>query len=339
MILLTLLGFVVVGWTVLELGMTTLTVQGAGPLTSRVMQMIWTLCLKLFGRSPRRHTIFAMVGPLLLVLTALTWYVGIWLGWWLIFLGSSDAIVNSSTNEPASAVETLYFAGYTVTTLGLGDFKPSGPGWQFLTAICAANGLLALTLSVTYLVPILSAAVEKRQLALTLHGIGGTPAGILRHAYDGTGFSRLDSVLGSVASQIVGVGQQHLAYPALHYFHSTDSAAALPVRLAAFSEAIDLIASTTPEDKKPNALEIRRCQEAIRSFLASLRTGHIRMADAEPPLPDRDAISQMAIPVTVAEYAQDEAGKIDRRLLHSLVLSDGWRWEDVGSSPPRQPAS
>ena len=329
MVILSVLGAILVVWTIVELGMTTLTARGAGPLTSRAMQRMWQLALLFPGNGERRHALLSFVGPIMLAISALTWFLGFWIGWWLIFLGGDGVIVGSQSKVPASAVETLYFAGYTVTTLGLGDFKPTGPLWQILTAGCAANGLLALTLSVTYLVPVISGAVQKRQLALTIEGIGGTPRGILERCFDGESFASLGSVVATLSPQIITIGQQHLAYPALHYFHSAHPASALPVRLAALSEALELVATAVPEERRPQQLDLLRGRDAIRSFLSSLRSGHMQLAEDEPPRPDRSVVEGFGFEPGGGGFAADEPSRRDRRLFLSLVRRDGWHWRDV----------
>ena len=329
MVILSVLGAILVVWTIVELGMTTLTARGAGPLTSRGMQRIWQLALLCPGSGERRHALLSFAGPVILAITALTWFLGLWIGWWLIFLGGDGVIVGAQNKMPASAVETLYFAGYTITTLGLGDFKPTGPLWQVLTAGCAANGLLALTLSVTYLVPVISAAVQKRQLALTMQGIGGTPRGILERCFDGEGFASLGSVLAALSPQIITIGQQHLAYPALHYFHSAHPGSALPVRLAALSETVELVATAVPENRRPQRLDLLRGRDAMRSFLSSIRSGRIRIAEDEPPRPDRSVAEGFGFEPGGAAFAADEPSRRDRRLLLSLVRCDGWDWDDI----------
>jgi hypothetical protein len=57
---------------------------------------------------------------------------------------------------------------FTLFTLGVGDYRPNGAFWQMLTALCAADGLLTITLSVTYFVPLVSAATRKRQIAASI---------------------------------------------------------------------------------------------------------------------------------------------------------------------------
>ncbi len=329
MILLSLLGAALVAWTIIEIGLTTLTARGAGPLTAWSMQGAWRLALRISDGGERGHRLLSAAGPLILAGSALVWFVGLWLGWWLIFLGGGDGIVNAQTKAPADAVEMLYVAGYTLTTLGLGDFQPSGALWQLLTALCAANGLLALTLSVTYLVPVISAAVAKRQLAITIHGLGSTPDGILSQCRDSDGYGRLASILDTLSPNIITLGQQHLAYPALHYFHSGEAAAALPLRLAALSEAVDSIAATVPADRQPDRLSMIRCQSAITSFLWSLRSGHIKLAGEEPPRLHGDDAARPAPAGGMDGVPAGHAGSVDRRLLLSLVQSDGWSWQAI----------
>ncbi|MEF2551056.1 potassium channel family protein [Aurantimonas sp. A2-1-M11] len=329
MALLSLLGAAIVAWTIVELGLTTLTAQGAGPLTARSMQWGWRLALAITGGEERRHRLLTLFGPLILAGAALIWFLGLWLGWWLVFLGSGDGILNAQTRVPADAQEMLYFTGYTLATLGLGDYQPTGALWQMLTTLCAANGLLALTLSVTYLVPVISAAVAKRQLAILIHGLGSTPDGILTRCAQCGSYARLGSILDTLSPDIVTLGQQHLAYPALHYFHSPQAAAALPLRLAALSEAIDSIAATVPADKQPDSLAMMRCQSAISSFLWSLQSGHIRLAEDEPPRPHSHVVAPPAPAHELKRIAAGQAGSVDRRLLLSLIESDGWHWRDI----------
>ncbi len=72
--------------------------------------------------------------------------------------------MTSDTNLPADLVGKIYFAGYTIFTLGNGDYQPLG-GWRIVTVIANATSLIIVTLSISYLIPLLSAVVEKRVLA------------------------------------------------------------------------------------------------------------------------------------------------------------------------------
>ena len=71
-----------------------------------------------------------------------------------------------------------------------------------------------------------------------------------------------------------------------------------------------------------------RCQSAITSFLWSLRSGHIKLAREEPPLHGDDA-ARPAPAGGMDGVPAGHAGSVDRRLLLSLVQSDGWSWQAI----------
>ena len=63
--------------------------------------------------------------------------------------------------------------------LGNGDYAPTG-AWRVVTMVASASGLMIVTLSITYLVPLLSAVVEKRALAGRISILGSTVPEMVR---------------------------------------------------------------------------------------------------------------------------------------------------------------
>lgn len=59
---------------------------------------------------------------------------------------------STATGNPAGTVERLYFTGYTVFTLGNGDFRPGAGTWQLATVAATGTGLVLITLAITYAV-------------------------------------------------------------------------------------------------------------------------------------------------------------------------------------------
>lgn len=55
------------------------------------------------------------------------------------------AVRDAANGEPAGLVDRLYFTGYTVFTLGNGDFKPGSGIWQIATGAAAGTGLFLVT--------------------------------------------------------------------------------------------------------------------------------------------------------------------------------------------------
>jgi hypothetical protein len=328
--MLTIAGLLIVCCAVWDIIITTITVRGGGPVTSWTTHYLWTLMRWTFG-GPRTHALLAHAGVLTVLSIIGAWVVMLWGGWFLVFLGSGDAIVTSSGGMPADTWSTFYFAGYTLFTLGLGDFRPVGELWQVLTAVCAGCGLFALTLSVTYFVPVLSAVAQKQALAATITSLGATPEHILRDAWDGDSFASLDSVLSDLHQQIVFLAQQHLAYPALHYFHSAEPRTALPLRLAALDEALLVLRYGVRPETRPQERLLALNLEAISYFLHVLNRAHIRPAADAPPKPSAPCAPEASLS-DAATLIPDR--DMHRRLMLGFVENDGWTWEDVHRAFP-----
>lgn len=328
--LLIAVGFCLIALASLDIAVTTLTTHGAGPLSSRLMQWLWAMLIG--SKGGRRQALLPRGGLIVLTVALLTWVLLLWGGWSAVFWGSGGAIVDTRTGTPAEGLTYVYYAGFTLFTLGLGDYKPVGSLWQVLTAVCAANGLLALTLSVTYLVPVMSAAAEKRRLALTIAALGGTPSETLRRHWDGNGFGPLGTALAQLTPALILNGQQHLAYPAIHYFHSPVPAASLPLRLAALDDMLTMLQHGVAPSARPPEPVLLQARFAVTTLLDALRSAHISPADAPAPAPSLGQLAQAGIPVVAADrFEQAVAAHSDRRrLMRSLVENDGWTWDDVG---------
>lgn len=161
--------------------------EGAGPLTDRVLGSLWRWSLR---RRPRGSTsrLLSDAGPALLLLNTLLWVLATWVGWWLVFLGSG-AVEEARTGAPASTADVAYYAGYSLFTLGVGDFVADAPVWRVLTALASFGGLLLITLAITYLLSVVSAAVTRRALATQIQALGTTATDMVTGAWSGGSFS------------------------------------------------------------------------------------------------------------------------------------------------------
>ena len=194
-------------------------------------------------------------------------------------------MVNSTTGDPAGLWERVYFAGFSLTTLGVGDYRAQGTAWQLLTVLAAASGFSAFTLSVTYLLPIVSAGVQKRQLALNVSGLGKTPQQILARAWHDEGFETLTPHATSLASLLTTFAEQHLVYPVLHYFHSKDLDKAGTLAVAKLDEVLTILEHGVKLENPLDPLTFHSLRGAITTYLDNLQTSYIDPADEVPPAP------------------------------------------------------
>lgn len=327
-------GLLLVGVVLFDALCTAIALGGGGPLTMRLASGLWGVALRWHRRREHaeRHHLLAGVGPVILVVIIVTWILLLWAGFWLLFSVAPEAVVNARTDAPANAWERLYFVGFTVSTLGIGDFAPQGTLWRIITPVAALSGFLLLTLSITYLLPVVSAVVEKRQLAASISSLGWTPQEILRSGWDGESLGSLEQPLISLAQRIEVHAQRHLAYPVLHFFHSTEKRTAVAPRLAALSEALELIRQMPPEAQPPPA-SVRAARGAIDGFMnvlgPVLAPSPAQRTAPEPPA--ANLLREAGLPI--GEASPDGTGSLDttrrRRLLRAFVEDDGWCWTDV----------
>ena len=332
-VLLLILGFVLLAVASSDVLITTLTVRGGGFLTNRFSSWLWHGATKLH-RHNTNHRLLAGAGLLLILGMALIWYLCTWAAWSLIFCSFSNAIVNSSNNEPASIWGRIYFVAYTITTLGRGDYQPSNTIWHLLTGLAAANGFFLVTLSIAYLFPVVSAATEKRTLAVYISCLGGSADEILTKAWNGKDFGNLDQHLINLTSLIVNLGEKHLTYPVLHYFHTPWRSRCLPLSIVVLDEAMSLMQYAVPLEIRPDPAVLFPARRSCAAFLSTLKSDYIKPSPQAPPSIPLELLRQKGIPTFEDLTYLKAIQQIDKRrkLLLALVENDGWSWDAAASS-------
>lgn len=309
---------------------TTLAVSGgAGPLTTAILATGWRMALKLH-RQDRESGLLRFSGPVMLIVTVLTWVVVLWIGWTLLFVGS-DSVATAQKGRPAGLTDVVYFTGTTIFTLGTGDFVASSPTWRIVMAIAAFSGLFLITLAITYLLSVLSAVVGRRVLAQQIHGLGDSPTEILRKGWKGDGFDAMfQQQLISLSSSVATSAEQHLAYPVLHYFHASTRDLAAPIAIAHLDEALTLVETLHPS-LRPRPAAVDPLRSSIGRYLSTASSTAWAPKVGTPPPPETGPTIDAGIPVSDADVSQAaEHHQARRTKLHHLVASDGWSWDGTG---------
>lgn len=308
--------------TLVDVAKTTLVfTDTGGPITRRLARILWRLL-------PHRSGGARYVGPLILLATVVSWLVLSWLAWLLIFYGAPDAVVYAQTKAPADFVARLYFAGFSLFTLGVGDFVPNGSLWQLATVVSAAQGFFVITLSVTYVLPVITSVTERRQLASQLCFLGQRPADVLIRHWNGNGFGPLEDRLLGLLPQLVLLEQRHFTYPVLHYFLERDRRVAAEPNIVVLDEALGLLATGIRAEAGPSRALVDDVRKAIGEYLNTLREEHLRPTDT-PPAASLEPLRRARLPLAdESEYASALEQSAERRaLLHALLTHSGWTWE------------
>jgi len=324
-------GLLVIVTVFIDAAKTTLTVStAAGPLTSHVLPAVWRLMLRIAGRRHRRQGLLSLAGATLLLTTVSVWVVGLWGGWWLIFLGA-DTVEQATTGRAAGFVDVGYFSGMTVVTLGTGDYVADSAGWRFVSAVAGFTGLFLVTLAITYLVSVISAVVARRALAIHIAGLGRSPEEIVTRGWAGSSYSPMfEQQLISLTPIVATSAEQHLAYPVLHYFHATKPALSAPLALARLNDALLLAGELTAPRARPDPAPVGALCYAVEQYLDAAGEVAWLPERPAPPPPATHRLEQRGIPLADpaqrAKALEDSARR--RTSLHRLVASDGWSWQD-----------
>ena len=328
---LVLLGGVLVAVAVVDAVVTTLAAgSGGGPLTRRLSSGVWR-ALRRVARG-RAAGLLPWSGVVVLLVTVLTWVLLMWAGWTIVFSSTPSAVVTAQASLPADVAARIYYAGFVVFTLGVGDVVAGGPAWQLATAVATFIGLAVVTLSITYLVSVVNAAVSRRALARTIHLSGLTGADIVSlHWHDGRVRDSFGDLVESLCTQILQITQQHLAYPVLHHFHAAEPESSAPRALAALDDALVLLGAALPEERRPPHDTLTRLRRALEHYAGTVHGAAGKGAQA-PPLPDLDALRTVGIPVVSdIEFARSASTHQRRRQeLAELVRADAWSWPATG---------
>ncbi|NIC00112.1 potassium channel family protein [Halobacterium sp. R2-5] len=317
--------------TVVDMLWTTLWVEGeAGPLTSRLMSSTWTILEKVSGERPR---VLSLSGPLILVLGLTMWIALLWGGWTFLFAGGEESLLDTRNTGPISWTERVYFVGYTVFTMGNGDFTPNGGIWRIATALTTASGMFFVTLSVTYVLNVLSAVTQKRSLAGSIHGLGEQSTEILETSWDADSFQGLEVPLNLIVNELDTLTANHKAYPILHYFFTPERSQAPTTNVTVLDETLTLLQFGVEPEHRPSEPTITQARSSVQSYLDTLESEFVGPASQSPPAPDLEQLRDSGIPTVSDEEFTNSLVEVDdrRRLLLGLVESDARSWPNTDS--------
>lgn len=327
-------GLVLIVLVVLDLLWTTVAPSaGGGPLTAQLSFRIWGLVVR-WGK-PR---VLQLAGVVVTASVIMTWLALLLLGWYLIFTGDPEAVVSASTGLPADAWSRLYFTGFTVFTLGIGDYVPSAPLWQVATVVATATGLSLVTLAITYLLSVIQSVTQRRALAAQITAMGMSPATIIDRAWNGEQLMGLESALQSLIQPVAQTAQQHLAFPVLHYFHSVDHATAFARSIAVVDEVLTVIEHGMAPEYRVSTLTTQQLRDGVSQvFILGSAVDAERLGESTsaPPVPDLTALRRAGVPLVDDDQWHRDVERLDdrRRALRGFVALKAWDWDSVWSTP------
>ena len=274
-------GVLVVSLTMTDVFYTVLfPASGRGPVRRPLSRVIDAAFRASSGLSERyRATILSYAGPAQVSATLVAWFVMLLVGWAAVYwpaLGAGVTAARGGTDE--SWGTALYYSGYTLTTLGLGDVVATTALYRVLTVVEAASGFVTFTLVISYFVSVYTTLPARNAFALSLHQLSnGTGHGVeVVRALWQEGAVAAALHLAEIASELRRLVQTHASYPVLQSFHYRNDYDALPQILETCWETVTLLRfvvdvpegrpelSGTTLDEIENSV-VSMCTEVVRA--------------------------------------------------------------------------
>lgn len=316
--------------TAIDLINTSLSVRGAGFITKRLSKTIWTVLLAIHKKTGSGKFL-EFSGAFILVAILINWLLLIWISASLLFISQPDSLMNVETNSATTIINKIFYTGYTLSTLGLGDIEPDSPFWDILTSILSFTGLILISIAITYLIPVVSAEILKRRISVYITTLGCSVEDILINYWNSKNFKELEKPFISLTGSIILHAQNHKAYSVLHFFHSSDKKEAFALNLTNLDEVLTILLHGIPAEQQPSLNVIMGLRRAITSYLVTLPEAFITRGNETPPPPELTALETKGIKLIQGKTADLAYEKIKsrRRLLLSLIKDDGWEWNDL----------
>lgn len=326
-------GLLLYAGTLADLIKTTFSSTGGGRVTNSLAKAVWHSFFVISGRQGRSR-LLPYAGPTILVVILGAWILGLWLSFFFVLLSDPLSIRHGATGAPADGLEKLYYAAFTLSTLGTGDFVPTSNIWRIATGLAAFSGLAFITASITYFGPVLSAIGHQSRLALYIRSMGATPQQILAHSWNGQDLSRFSERIPDICQMLFQHTLNHHSYPVIHYFHNSKPEFAIAPSIAMLNEVFFMLKVGVSEEVATDKLRLSMLETALTQYLEVLKGNFITSdySDDDGPQPDFALLKKEGIPLRNAQE-RDTALSIQetdhRRRMTSLLKNDGWTWMDV----------
>lgn len=220
-----------------------------GPIRKPLATLVWHV-FRLAARAiggQRRRNFLSYSGPILIVATLTVWFCLLVLGWAMIYKPALASEIRASSGPTESGwTAALYFSGFTLTTLGVGDLAAKTGGYRLLSVAEAAVGFSFFSAVITYFLSVYSSLSSRNAFAEGLHQLTGNSddaSEALVRLLGDRDSSAARQRLSSAAEKLRQIHQAQRFYPVLRYFNYRESYYALPRILFTVLELTTLMRS------------------------------------------------------------------------------------------------
>ncbi|TCD15307.1 hypothetical protein [Oricola cellulosilytica] len=160
-----LAGLVLLVMVLADFAYTTVSANMTGPLTRRVAAGVWQVH-SLLARISGGRWVRRAAGPLVMSGVAMFWIAGTSLAWLLVFQSDPQAVLNKQTDTPAGWAQSYAFVGSALSTVGASNARAGTTVWDIVAMAAAVNGMVVLTLSVTFVLNVTQTVTTGRGVVM-----------------------------------------------------------------------------------------------------------------------------------------------------------------------------
>lgn len=351
-------GIIFLGFVARDVHVTILHSGGRnGPLSRILVRSIWRIALWISFKLSRkqRHYHLSGVGPLLLPLLVSVYIALLIIGFGLIYYPHMPAQFSISAEASSPRwIESLYFSGITLTTLGYGDIVPRTDAMRAVAFLEAVSGFGLISLSITYLLTVYRALERRRAAALGFYHAAEGGADVVGYIANHFVMGKLTGLAASLrisARDLQETLESHFEHPILHYFHPAQVYKSLP-RVLFLSLEICAVIKSCLDTEQYNEVherpEVRilesSARQVVKEFSVLLNLNKDRKRPAESRFEEArrwrgrfeqtlDRLDEMGIATRKDRAAGWEIYKSLRDewepQLYALAFYLGYEWDEV----------
>lgn len=309
-------GFLILILNLFDFFFTTLSGNGSGWMTNGLNNGLSRLITRL-GRLKNWS------GLLHLILIFGNWFFWLMLSSFLLLLSQSDFVVNSTTKVPADIVERIYYTGFVLSTLGIGDFVPGTPFARLLTIALSTIGFVMLTTALTYLISVTNAVTKKKNLATFISRMGSTPQELYQYATAGQGMQLFLSSDDDLLQLMNAHANDHLSFPIVHHFLTKNRQRSAAVQVSSLHETLSILLKQASDGA--TTARLKRLMRALDYYLKVTQISQADVGHQE----DIGKLRKACVESCHIPYESGDWKEAHTKAFTDYLYSSGWSWRDV----------
>lgn len=139
----------------------------------------------------------------------------------IVWVGLGTGIQAEQGETPTDFITALYYAGFSLSTLGIGDLAPQTASYRLLMVLKSMLGFSAVTLTISYTLAIYSNLTSRNAFALSLHHRTADTANsieLLARLAAANNTNNLNQDISEIARNVMQILESNNSYPVLFFF-------------------------------------------------------------------------------------------------------------------------